>query len=189
MPGSDWSGPTARASRRCYESWPGSSRPTRTRPVRRRDMTTAYLPQLVAADARTPRQIVTELRAGAGPDRNRPRRGAIELADPEVHADMDRMARVLRRQERLLAEFEQLDGHAFDGRVRVTSSRRSGITEDELDRPDRRTLGRQAQADRAGRMPGRRPGPAAARRARDPPRRRPAKPAGEGDPRPTRAPS
>ena len=44
------------------------------------------------------------------------------------------MTRVLRRQERLLAEFERLDGHAFDGRVR-SQLEALGITEDELTRP------------------------------------------------------
>ncbi len=47
---------------------------------------------------------------------------------------MDRMARVLRRQDRLLAEFEQLDGHAFDGRARAQLEA-LGITQHELDRP------------------------------------------------------
>ena len=103
-------------------------------PVRRRDMTTSYLPQLVGADARTPLAIVTAARPQLAQIETDLDGCATELADPEVHADMDRMTRVLRRQERLLAEFERLDGHAFDGRVR-SQLEALGITEDELTRP------------------------------------------------------
>ena len=108
----------------------GLEQPDSDPPVRRRDMTSSYLPQLVGADSRTPLAIVTAARpelAQIEADLDRLR---VELADPEVHADMDRMTRVLRRQERLLAEFEQLDGHAFDGRVR-SQLEALGITEDD----------------------------------------------------------
>ncbi len=112
----------------------GLEEPDSDMPVRRREMTSAYLPQLVGADTRTPLQIVTAARPELAEIEAGLDRAAGELADPEVHADMDRMARVLRRQERLLGEFEQLGGHAFDGRVRAQLEA-LGIDDDELDRP------------------------------------------------------
>ena len=96
----------------------GLEEPDSDLPVRRRDMTCSYLPQLVGGDARTPLEIVTAARPELARIEAELDRCTRELGDPEVHADMDRMARVLRRQDRLLAEFAELDGHAFDGRAR-----------------------------------------------------------------------
>ena len=112
----------------------GLEEPDSDLPVRRRDMTCSYLPQLVGGDSRTPLEIVTAARPELARIEAELDRCTRELGDPEVHADMDRMARVLRRQDRLLVEFEQLDGHAFDGRVRAQLEA-LGITQQELDRP------------------------------------------------------
>ncbi|MDX6544501.1 MAG: ATP-binding cassette, subfamily er 3, partial [Gaiellales bacterium] len=85
--------------------------------TRRRGLVSAYLPQQVEPDPRTPRQIVR----GARPEIDRIEGELLECAErlgaSEVMADLDLMGRVLRRQERLLDELEQAGGHAFDGRV------------------------------------------------------------------------
>jgi ATP-binding cassette subfamily F protein 3 len=103
-------------------------------PVRRRGLTVADLPQLVVADPRSPRAVVTDAR----PEIAEVEAGLEEctrlLADPDLQVDLDRMGRVLARQERLLTRFEQLGGHAFDGRVRSTLET-LGVAADELDRP------------------------------------------------------
>ncbi len=112
----------------------GLEEPDSDLPVRRRDMTCSYLPQLVGGDSRSPLEIVTAARPELARIEADLDRCTRELSDPAVHADMDRMARVLRRQDRLLAEFEQLDGHAFDGRARAQLEA-LGITQQELDRP------------------------------------------------------
>jgi len=82
-------------------------------PVRRRELTTAYLPQLVAADPRSPIQMVLQARPEIAEVERELEACARELADPDVHADLERMSRVLRRQERLLARFEEMGGHAL----------------------------------------------------------------------------
>jgi ATP-binding cassette subfamily F protein 3 len=85
--------------------------------TRRRGLVSAYLPQQVEPDPRSPRQIVR----GARPEIDRIEAELAEcgerLGASEVMADLDLMGRVLRRQERLLDELEQAGGHAFDGRV------------------------------------------------------------------------
>ena len=85
--------------------------------ARRRGLVTAYLPQQVAPEERTPRQIVR----GARPEIARIEREltdcAMRLGEPEVAADLDLMGRVLRRQERLLDEHDRAGGHLFEGRI------------------------------------------------------------------------
>jgi ATP-binding cassette, subfamily F, member 3 len=103
-------------------------------PVRRRDLTTAYLPQLVPADPRSPLQMVLQARPEIAQVERDLESCAHELADPAVHADLDRMARVLRRQERLLARFQELDGHALEGRARSILGE-LGLTDADVIRP------------------------------------------------------
>ena len=103
-------------------------------PVRRRGLTTAYLPQLVGPDPRTPRALVAAARPELAEVERELDACTAELADPDVQADLDRMARVIRRQERLLARFEELDGHAFEGRAHGTLLD-LGLAPDEIDRP------------------------------------------------------
>ncbi len=112
----------------------GLDEPDTEAPVRRRELTTAYLPQLVGADTRSPRTIVTGARPELAQVERELEQCSARLADPAVHSDMDAMARVLRRQERLLHRFEELDGHAFEGRV-ATMLGQLGLTGDEVDRP------------------------------------------------------
>ncbi|MDX6591412.1 MAG: ATP-binding cassette, subfamily er 3 [Gaiellales bacterium] len=95
----------------------GTEEPDAGATTRRRGLVTAYLPQQVQPDSRTPRQIVRAAR----PQIARLGRELAEcterLGTPEVMADMELMDRVLRRQQRLLDELEQAGGHLFEGRV------------------------------------------------------------------------
>ena len=85
--------------------------------ARRRGLVTAFLPQQVVPDERTPRQLVRAAR----PEISRIEREladcAARLGEPDVMADLDLMGRVLRRQERLINELEQAGGHVFEGLV------------------------------------------------------------------------
>ena len=85
--------------------------------ARRRELVTAFLPQQVAPEERTPRQIVR----GAKPEIARIECElsdcAARLGEPDVIADLDLMSRVLRRQERLLDELDRAGGHVFEGRI------------------------------------------------------------------------
>src|SRR5579864_6385422 len=112
----------------------GLEHPDSAPAVRRRELTTAFLPQLVTADPRSPQAILAAARPQLAEVEHELEEVAAQLADPEVHADLDRMGRVLRRQERLLARFEELDGHAFEGRSQAMLET-LGLTTTELDRP------------------------------------------------------
>jgi ATP-binding cassette subfamily F protein 3 len=100
--------------------------------ARRRGLTAAYMPQQVQPDPRTPREIVRASR----PDLERVERDLAEcvtrLADPGLAEDLDRMQRLLQRQQRLLDEFDQAGGHAFEGRLQ-TLLLGLGLTEEEID--------------------------------------------------------
>ena len=102
--------------------------------ARRRGLTAAYMPQQVPPDPRTPREIVRAAR----PDLERIEGDLAEsvtrLADPELAHDLDRMERVLKRQQQLLEEFDQAGGHAFEGSVQ-TLLQGLGIGTDEIDSP------------------------------------------------------
>jgi ATP-binding cassette, subfamily F, member 3 len=102
--------------------------------TRRRGLVTAYLPQQVKPDDRTPRQIVRAAR----PELSRIGRELAEcterLGSSEVMADLDLMDRVLRRQQRLLDELEAAGGHAFEGRVE-TLLRELGLSDSAIDEP------------------------------------------------------
>jgi ATP-binding cassette subfamily F protein 3 len=85
--------------------------------ARRRGLVTAYLPQQVAPESRTPRQIVRAARPEIARIERELTDCAMRLGEPDVMADLDLMGRVLRRQERLLDEYERAGGHAFEGRI------------------------------------------------------------------------
>jgi ATP-binding cassette subfamily F protein 3 len=95
----------------------GSERVDAGNVARRRELVTAFLPQQVDPEQRTPRQIVR----GAKPEIARIERElsdcAARLGEPDVIADLDLMSRVLRRQERLLDELDRAGGHVFEGRI------------------------------------------------------------------------
>ncbi len=102
--------------------------------TRRRGLLTAYLPQQVEPDPRTPRQIVRAARPEIERLEGELAECAERLGSPEVIADLDLMGRVLRRQERLLDELEQAGGHVFDGRVE-TLLLDLGLRPSQLDEP------------------------------------------------------
>jgi ATP-binding cassette, subfamily F, member 3 len=102
--------------------------------TRRRGLLTAFLPQQVEPDPRTPRQIVRAARPEIERLEGELAECAERLGSPEVIADLDLMGRVLRRQERLLDELERAGGHAFDGRVEALLLD-LGLRSSQLDEP------------------------------------------------------
>ena len=86
--------------------------------TRRRGLRCAYLPQHIPGEERTALAVVLAAR----PDLARIARELAdceeELARPDVAADLDRISRVLERQERLLRHFEELGGPGFEGEAR-----------------------------------------------------------------------
>ena len=86
--------------------------------TRRKGLRTAFLPQHIASDERTP----LEWLAGARPDlaeiEEHLRSCEAELSEPAVIADLARMERVLARQEQLLARFDSLGGPGYLGEAR-----------------------------------------------------------------------
>ena len=136
-----------------------------------------YLPQQVEGDER---DAIEPLRA-ARPDLDELER---ELARVEAQlgdgGDLDRMARVLRRQEELVERWTAAGGPGFDGRARALLARgRPGGGRPRA--ADATALRRRAEARGAGRVP--RPGArrAAPRRAGGAPRRRRARAHGVAD--------
>ncbi|NLE44909.1 MAG: ABC-F family ATP-binding cassette domain-containing protein [Chloroflexi bacterium] len=89
--------------------------------VRRRDLTVGYLSQ---EPRLAPANTVWDEVLGASADLVRVERDLMlieqRLADPEVYGDEGALARVLDRQERLVAEYGRLGGHTYVGRVRST---------------------------------------------------------------------
>lgn len=83
--------------------------------TRRKGLRTAFLPQHIASDERTP----LEWLAGARPDlaeiEEQLHSCEAELSEPAVIADLARMERVLARQEQLLARFGSLGGPGYLG--------------------------------------------------------------------------
>jgi ATP-binding cassette subfamily F protein 3 len=92
------------------------------------------MPQQVPPDPRSPREIVRAAR----PDLERIETELAEcvtrLADPDLAHNLDRMERVLKRQQRLLEEFDQAGGHAFEGSVQ-TLLLGLGLRPEEIDSP------------------------------------------------------
>ena len=88
--------------------------------VRRRGVTVSFLPQHPLGDERTPLEVVRASRPDLAELDRELHRVAELLAAPEVAADLDRMARVLRTQEELLDRWEAAGGPSLDGRARVT---------------------------------------------------------------------
>jgi ATP-binding cassette, subfamily F, member 3 len=81
----------------------------------RRGLVTAFLPQLVDGEERDALTIVRAARPELAELDAQLAACERELADPALQVDMDRMARVLARQQRLLARFEELGGPRAEG--------------------------------------------------------------------------
>ena len=88
--------------------------------VRRRGLVVSFLPQHPLGDERTPLETVRAAR----PDLDELDRDlhhvAEQLASPELATDLDKMARVLHRQEELVGRWEAAGGPSIDGRARAT---------------------------------------------------------------------
>ena len=102
--------------------------------VRRRGTTVALLPQHPLGDPRTPVETVLAARPDLAEVDAELHAVAARLAEPELATDLDRMARVLRRQEELVELWEAAGGPSADGRVRARLAA-IGLTEEELALP------------------------------------------------------
>jgi len=102
--------------------------------VRRRGVTVSYLPQHPLGDGRTPLETVRASRPDLADLDRELHRVAGQLGSPELAADLEKMARVLRRQEELVERWESAGGPSLDGRARAMLLD-VGISEEELALP------------------------------------------------------
>jgi ATP-binding cassette, subfamily F, member 3 len=102
--------------------------------VRRRGTTVSYLPQHPLGDERTPLETVRAARPDLAELDRELHRVSEQLGSPELAADLERMARVLRRQEELVERWEAAGGPSLDGRARAMLLD-VGIVEDDLALP------------------------------------------------------
>ena len=102
--------------------------------VRRRGVVVSLLPQHPLGDARTPLETVVAARPDLAELDAELHAVADRLGSPEVTGDLDRMARVLRRQEELLERWESAGGPGLEGRARAWLAG-FGLTEQELELP------------------------------------------------------
>ncbi len=85
---------------------------------KRKGLRAAYLPQHIVGGQETPLELLQSARTDLAKIEEQLHTCEIELADPEVIADMVHMERVLVRQEQLLARFDELGGPGFLGEAR-----------------------------------------------------------------------
>ena len=112
----------------------GDEAPDAGEVVRRRGVVVSLLPQHPLGDARTALETVVASRPDlAELDRELHEVGE-RLGAPELTEDLDRMARVLRRQEDLLERWEAAGGPGLEGRARAWLTG-FGLTEEELTLP------------------------------------------------------
>jgi ATP-binding cassette, subfamily F, member 3 len=88
--------------------------------VRRRGVVISFVPQHPVGDARTPLETVRAARPDLDELDRELNRVTEQLAEPDLAGDLDRMARVLRRQEELVERWEAAGGPSIDGRARAT---------------------------------------------------------------------
>ncbi|QIN83781.1 ATP-binding cassette domain-containing protein [Rubrobacter tropicus] len=110
--------------------------------VRRRGLRAAFLPQRVAAEDRTPLEVIRAARPELARVREELKACEERLGAPEVTADMRKMERVLERHGRLLERFTELGGNGFDGEARGYLADLGFVRED-ADRPMRELSGGQ----------------------------------------------
>ena len=87
--------------------------------VRRRGVVVAYLPQHPLGDERNAHQTVRAARPDLAELDAELGATAERLGSDDVARDLDRMTRVLKRQEDLLEQWEQAGGPGFEGRGRA----------------------------------------------------------------------
>jgi ATP-binding cassette subfamily F protein 3 len=102
--------------------------------ARRRGLRTAFLPQHIPGDARTPLQFVLAARPDLVELEAELADCETALAGPEVTADLRRIERVLERQERLLRRFEEIGGPGFEGEAR-SYLRGLGLEDSAIEQP------------------------------------------------------
>ena len=102
--------------------------------VRRRGTIVSYLPQHPLGDERTPLETVRAARPDLAELDLELHRVAAQLGSPELAADLEKMARVLRRQEELVERWEAAGGPSLDGRARAMLLD-VGLAEEELGLP------------------------------------------------------
>src|SRR6476661_1158571 len=102
--------------------------------TQRRGLVLAFLPQQLEGDAR---DALTTLRA-ARPDLDELESELTRLESQlgDVGSDLDRMARLLRRQEELIERWTAAGGPGFDGRARALLAD-VGLADDDLGKPTR----------------------------------------------------
>ena len=88
--------------------------------VRRRGITVSYLPQHPLGDERTAIETVLAGRPDLAELDGELNRVSEQLGSPALATDLDKMTRVLRRQEELLERWETLGGPSIEGRARAT---------------------------------------------------------------------
>ena len=97
----------------------GQDEPDAGTVVRRRGVVVSLVPQHPLGDERTALETVRAARPDLDELDRELHRVAGQLAAPELAADLDRMARVLRRQEELVERWEAAGGPSSDGRARA----------------------------------------------------------------------
>ena len=102
--------------------------------VRRRDLRVAFLPQHVAAEARTPLEVIRAARPELARVREDLKACEERLGAPEVTADLRKMERVLERHGQLLERFIELGGNGFDGEA-IGYLTDLGLDREDADRP------------------------------------------------------
>src|SRR5215203_2370998 len=109
----------------------GLEEPDAGESAQRRGLRLAYLPQQIAGDARPALETVRAAR----PDLDELERELARVSEQlgALGDDLDRMTRVLRRQEELLARWTAAGGPGFEGRARALLL--DLVEEDDVERP------------------------------------------------------
>ena len=109
----------------------GDEAPTAGDVVRRKGLVVSYLEQHVDGDDRTAEQTVTAARPDVAELDAELRAVEVELARPNVVADLDRMDRVLTRQQALLGRWVEIGGSGLAGEARALLAS-LGLEDDDL---------------------------------------------------------
>ncbi|HXH89016.1 MAG TPA: ABC-F family ATP-binding cassette domain-containing protein [Gaiellaceae bacterium] len=88
--------------------------------VRRRGITVSYLPQHPLGEERTAIETVLAARPDLVELDSELNRVAEQLGSPALATDLQKMTRILHRQEELLERWESLGGPSIEGRARAT---------------------------------------------------------------------
>jgi ATP-binding cassette, subfamily F, member 3 len=109
----------------------GDEAPSAGEVVRRKGLVVSYLEQHVDGDVRTAEQTVTAARPDVAELDAELRAVEAELARPDVVADLDRMDRVLTRQQALVGRWVEIGGPGLAGEARALLAS-LGLDEDAL---------------------------------------------------------